>query len=491
VKVTAEDGATILHYDVTITRAVPRAVQSIAVNYTGQANYGIGEPLDIAAIAVDGTYNTAPANEAITINAANISGNGWNSGGYFTTAESNKTVTVTVDGKVDTFTITIQTLAERIGTGGTQTVTVYAEESLAPTTLSAAGTLTLNGGGHTLTLNANDHLFRLGTGAELTLNNVILEGNGYQRNGVFVDGGSTLHLNDATIQGFHNSGVIVWGGTADMNGGSITGNSGNNAGGVNVYNGSFSLYSGDISGNTTSSDGGGVYVSLGTFNQSGGTISRKQVNQNGVGVYVANNATFNQSGGDITNNTATGNGGGVYVIDAGSAFTQSGGDISNNTANEGGGVYVNSGGTFTQSDGAINVNNANWGGGVRVYGGTFTQSGGTITGNTVTNNTYGGGGVFVDYSGTFTQNGGTITGNSATTGKGGGVYLYGGTFILVSGSITADNTAPANQGSTLYNASAVAKYDSVGGADIFTNSGIGYTSQALPTSGKASIAAND
>ena len=64
--------------------------------------------------------------------------------------------------------------------------------------------------------------------------------------------------------------------------------------------------------------GGGVLVLGGTFNMNGGSISDNMA-ENGAGVYVGKNGstpgTFTMNGGTITNNKAIkGNGGGVYVL---------------------------------------------------------------------------------------------------------------------------------------------------------------------------------
>jgi hypothetical protein len=70
---------------------------------------------------------------------------------------------------------------------------------------------------------------------------------------------------------------------------------GNNAGGVEIFGGTFIMDGGEISGNFRSSTAGGVYVSTGS--------------------------TFTMNGGTITGNTATGGGtGGGVTIGAGGTF---------------------------------------------------------------------------------------------------------------------------------------------------------------------------
>jgi hypothetical protein len=79
--------------------------------------------------------------------------------------------------------------------------------------------------------------------------------------------------------------------------------------------------------------------------------------------------------------------GGAVKLD-GAALTMSGGTIRNNKADSGGGVYVGPVSAFTMSGGAITGNTAsNPGGGVYVYrsrygGASYTNNGGTVSGNT-------------------------------------------------------------------------------------------------------------
>ena len=254
-------------------------------------------------------------------------------------------------------------------------------------------------------------------------------------------------------------GVHVYGGTFDMYGGSITGNSSQMGGGVYVSGGgTFNLYGGSISGNETTGreygQGGGVYMSYGTFNMYGGSISGNRASTYGGGVYVQD-GTFNMYGGSIDNNYSETYGGGVGM--GGGKFNMTGGRISDNTAPHNGGVYVGGGvyagksGTFTMSGGSISGNNAtsfggnSWGGGVRVDKGIFKMSGGSISGNTATegSNSGHGGGVYAGDGGTFNMEGGSITGNNAKSG--GGVYVVG-TFNMSDGSITGNKVTGSGGG---------------------------------------------
>ena len=151
--------------------------------------------------------------------------------------------------------------------------------------------------------------------------------------------------------------------------------------GVSVYGGTFNMYGGSITGNTE----GGVFVgSNRTFTMNGGSITGNTVTGSGGGVYMASGAKFTMNGGEISGNTSSSYGGGVYVYN-GAEFTMTGGSITDNAASSnenksyGGGVY--SAGTFTMTGGNITRNKAKYGGGVWT-GASFTVSGNVnITGN--------------------------------------------------------------------------------------------------------------
>ena len=191
------------------------------------------------------------------------------------------------------------------------------------------GDITLCLNGHTLDLNGN--YIYLCNGASLTLCDCAAEEGDH---GGSITGGSATH----------GAVYVDDGGTFDMTGGAIAGNSGT-----------------------------GVYVK-GTFNMTGGSISGNTANYGG-GVYIPNTGSFIMESGEIFGNTADANGGGVYVN--GGDFTMESGTISGNTADYGGGVFA--AGDFALEAGEISGNTADYGGGVYLYDGTFTLTGGTLS----------------------------------------------------------------------------------------------------------------
>ncbi|MCD7888081.1 MAG: YDG domain-containing protein, partial [Clostridiales bacterium] len=87
------------------------------------------------------------------------------------------------------------------------------------------------------------------------------------------------------------------------------------------------------------------------------------------------------------------------------------------------------------------------GGGVYVSGGTFKMTDGTISDNSATGDSSYGGGVYVD-SDAFTMEDGTISGNTANR-DGGGVYVEYGTLTMKGGTISG-NTANSNGGGVYF-----------------------------------------
>jgi parallel beta-helix repeat protein len=136
----------------------------------------------------------------------------------------------------------------------------------------------------------------------------------------------------------------------------------------------------------------------------------------------------------------------TLVLDSGATLK---GHSSNNTSL----ITVNLGGNLVLKDGgAISGNTTSssysYGGGVAVNSsGTFTMSGGTISGNTVSDSS--GGGVYVNSSGTFTMSGGAISGNTASYG--GGVFVSSsGTFTKQAGGIIYGSNATSALKNTAY-----------------------------------------
>ncbi|MDO4756391.1 MAG: InlB B-repeat-containing protein, partial [Parabacteroides sp.] len=288
-------------------------------------------------------------------------------------------------------------------------------------------------------------------------------------------------------------------GTFEMNGGSISGNTAIDkakiygyGGGVNIYDGDFTMTAGEISKNNAQFDGGGIYIDhSGVFTMKGGKVDSNTASY-GAGVYIKDSDEFYLIDGEITNNTAVRQGGGVYVRDS-ATLNMTGGIISKNTATSssmypgeygGGGIHVYadqagdqpvvniSGGVISENKtlrgngGGINlaiadarlnmsggeiINNASSstgnGGGIASIG-TCEITGGLISGNTAKD----GAGINV-HKGSLIISGGEISGNkiaTATLGVGAGVNVVSGASIYLSGTAKVVDNKAGNDNSNIY-----------------------------------------
>ena len=318
-----------------------------------------------------------------------------------------------------------------------------------------------------------EHPIKIKGNVTICLNGKTLQSKAQNKPVFLIEGNSKLTLTDCT----------------NNNKGKVMHFSVGTGSGVEVNGGTFNMYGGTITGNTTTQRGGGVCVTgaSSAFNMYGGTISGNSAT-NGGGVYVESGKFTMNGNASVTGNNATtgnkknpGNGGGVYV-NSGTFTMNDNASITNNTTDgaEGGvGVYRGtSTATFTMNGGTISGNNAiSRGGGVGVYGtdSAFIMNGGTITGNTATN----GGGVFVKVtgggveSGKFEMNGSaSVSGNTATQ-NGGGVYVESGTFKMNDTASVSSNKAKNEKASNDTN-----------GGGVFVNSG------TFEMNGSASVKVN-
>ena len=348
------------------------------------------------------------------------------------------------------------------------------------------------------------------TGTWKPNNNVVLCLNGHSiaanadADAITVPAGSSFTLTDCNSSGGEHYFTknteknnlwepVKTGGDTTVTGGVITHSSGKNGSGISMgAKGTFTMYGGTICGNyNDENSGAGVRATQSTIIMSGGAISGNVAakHESGGGVYLNGNGGFFDMSGNakITDNATTQYGGGVNVAGGtsgkvrftmsgsakitdnmcfgsscgGAGVYASGGEFTMNgnaaiSANRsqsergsGGGVFVAAETTFTMNDDAtISRNSAyidspdsyrkNSGGGVQVFGGTFIMNGGSIRDNMAES----GAGVYVGESGstlgTFTMNGGTITNNKVIKGNGGGVYVLG-TFEIANGAQVLDN----------------------------------------------------
>ena len=148
----------------------------------------------------------------------------------------------------------------------------------------------------------------------------------------------------------------------NMYGGSLTHNTAERGGGVNIVangdGGIFNLYGGVISDNEANDAGGGVYIDgrNSTFTMYGGEITKNTAGTDGGGVSAAFAKTV-MNGGSITGNTAAKGGGASVGCHSSAYFYMNGGEIKNNKASEnGGGVYVYWSYSYLHLSGEVNIN---------------------------------------------------------------------------------------------------------------------------------------
>lgn len=259
-----------------------------------------------------------------------------------------------------------------------------------------AVTIRSAGGPHIVRMTGYMHIL-----ANVTLENVTIDGESEAGRGISIRNGATLTLNDGAILTHVNYSSTIGGVRAGDDSypgdgpGKLIMNDGSSVvdfpfGGVTVgREGTFIMNGGVISGNGFSNKtagGNGVYVKGGTFQMNHGTISGNYCG-NGGGVYVSG-GTFTMEDGLITGNQFTGNGNcsGVYVSGTDSIFTMNGGEISGNGKAGCAGIYVSGTNcTLSLNNAVIKDNVGTNYGGVRMSGtGTVVNiSGNTqITGNT-------------------------------------------------------------------------------------------------------------
>ena len=231
-------------------------------------------------------------------------------------------------------------------------------------------------------------------------------------------------------------------------------------------NGTFTLESGSIVGGANRA----VYQTGGTMNLAGGYICGNTVNEdhtnedsaNGGAVY-ASSGTVNVSGTVLAANTTAGRGGAIGVTGSGTVLNITGGVISGNQSTTaadseewgthygGGGVYCDDGSAVKMSGGYITNNYSaavgyfDGGGGVLLDGSntTFTITGGYVTGNEAN----GGGGIRTDWRSASTVNvsGGFICSNYARTAEGGGISIsMDGSAFIDAGYINNNRTDTDN-----------------------------------------------
>jgi hypothetical protein len=339
----------------TLSFTVTKVLTGIAVStQPTRTVFYVGETLtataagSFAGIVVTATYSDS--------STANVTGQASFTNPGTATAGEAISVTVTVGSKDNTFDIKVRPVFIGIpGSGGTgyaslnaaitaaasgATITLYADVAVDNDTNPNGKTITLKGYGseRKITHTSIGRMFNLsGVNTTLILDQYITldgdrDGDGIgDSNGantlVRIDSNAELKMKTgSTITGGNNNqlmgggGVIINGGTFEMSGGTISGNSAPYVG---------------------SGGGGGVLILSGQFTMSGGTISGNSASFNGGGVCITGSSTFNIVN-PATLSNITGNnaplGEKVYQY-SGTTFTIGGALATGETNSDGGNPY--------------------------------------------------------------------------------------------------------------------------------------------------------
>ncbi len=387
---------------------------------------------------------------AVTISGGEINGNSASRAGGG--IEIRATMTDVVTATVTSVMLAGNDTGSNPGNGGALHITGPADVTVNSSTVMS-NTAAAEGGG----------LWNSAVGT-LTVANSTIQGNSASGNaadqgggGLYSDGGplivtnSTINNNQATGTAGSGGGILVNpGGRLDFNGGTISGNRANRAGG-------------GIELNATVTDTAAITVSnVSLVNNSTGSTPG-----NGGGLHITGPGSANFLGGTVSNNMAVAEGGGLWNSIAGT-LTVSDTLITFNmasgvAADQGGGGIYNDGGALTVTNAEITNNQADGtagsGGGILIKGGTASVTGGMINGNMAMR---AGGGIEIN-AGTVTDtitttlaiDSVTLESNStgSSPGNGGALHITGPGSVTVTDSTVANNTAAA-EGGGLWNSAA-------------------------------------
>lgn len=239
----------------------------------------------------------------------------------------------------------------------------------------------------------------------------------------FVVKGGSLTIDQITLDG-----GAVWSGTVN----SVLKRGTNNQGRsvnkpmITMTGGTVNLEEGTILQNNVAQwTSAGVVMSGGTLNINGAQMNDCYGGSHGGVIYAnSSDCSINMTGGKMLRNQARSSTGAICA-DLGTSLSISGGEIAHNyTVGRAGAVFVN--GTLQISgDTDIHDNYAGGnGGGILHLTGNFTMSGGSVRDNAAASN----GGGIASLGGTLTLEQGTISGNTASV-NGNGIYLESGVTV--------------------------------------------------------------
>ena len=262
---------------------------------------------------------------------------------------------------------------------------------------------------------------------------------------------SVFNMKGGVIEGGSRAVIAKSGATFNMSGGEIRNrkDGSGNGGGVHVYEATFVMSGGTISGCTANEGGGLCAEKSSTVTISGGTISGCSASKGG-GLYADNSIVTINKGTISECKAVNGYGGGLYAQNY-STVTIEGGTISGCDASAGvgagGGLYATNQSTITINNGTISGCKTlayKDGGGLYADNSAININKGTISGC----DGRWGGGLYAENSSTITITDSTISGCKA--GAGGGLFVVGSTLNIKDDIISKCFVSDTGKGGGLY-----------------------------------------
>lgn len=277
----------------------------------------------------------------------------------------------------------------------------------APLEISEGKNVTMDLNGETLTNDSEESLFKILTGATLTIE----------------DGTQSIEANSVAPVRTTSTGN-KYGNTASYKNGTLT------------YYVTESKVTDSNTGKTTETvDQYEVSVPSVPQEVSVGTLDG---NGKGKSIFWMSDDAANLiiKGGKICNSSKSA----IYCDSLNGKVQIEGGYIYNNTSNgNGGAITAKSGSTIHITGGCIFGNTAGFGGAIYSEGANVIVSGGYIFSNSARTNSKGGGGAIYAQGSSVTLNGGYLFDNSAQGGYGGAVYMKDGTLTVSGSAVLAGN----------------------------------------------------
>ncbi len=237
------------------------------------------------------------------------------------------------------------------------------------------------------------------------------------------------------------------GATVTITGSTISGNIGDDGGGINAGPGTVLTIDDSYLGDNESNDrGGALHISAlssgyeTTADIRNTTISGNSAVDDGGAIASGTGVVLNITDSRIERNSATSRGGALYISGTSSSFTSYANLLrttidQNSSDDDGGGIHGGSATVLNITDSSITANYAyDNGGGLRItgFGSTNYPNVTTITGSTISGNTTNdrGGGIYNGSATITTIEDTTVSGNAAKADAGGLAVLFGGSAFV-------------------------------------------------------------